>query len=121
MDSPIEKLTNAILLSAIKQRASEIWIHRDADRSLVEFRVDGIARPEMEPPVAIHANLVRRLAIMASLPVYAKGEVASGTIHLLLGGDREAWFGLHVRGHGTELEARLALLTAEQAAERHQV
>jgi general secretion pathway protein E len=121
MDSPIAKLTNAILLSAIKQHASEIWIHRVADRSIVDFRVEGVVRQEMEPPAAIHAHIIRRLAIMASLPVYAKGEVASGTIHLAIGETREAWFDVQVRGHGTELEARLALLTAEQAAERHQV
>ena len=117
----LEKLTYAILLSALKKRASEIWIHRVAERSIVEFRIDGVAQPEMQPPVAMHDFIIRRLAIMASLPVYAKGEVASGTIHLMIGETREAWFDLHVRGHGTEPEARLALLTAEQAAERNQV
>ena len=119
MDSPIAQLTNAILLSALQQGASEIWIHRDADRSVVKFRIHGVERLEMEPSVAIHDFIIRRLAIMASLPVYAKGEVASGTIHLRIGEDRDVWFDLYVRGHGIELEARLALRAAEQAAERN--
>ena len=119
-ESPVTKVTYAILVSALKKRASEIWIHRVGEQALVEFCIDGVAQVEMQPPQKLHEAIIRRLSVMASLPSYAKGHVASGTIHLMIG-ERDAWFELQVRGHGAELEARLSLQTPEQAAKRNEV
>ncbi len=105
-ESPIVKLTYALLLAAAGKRATEIWIRREAGRSLVSFEIDGQWHEEMRPPSALHARIVRRLAVMGSLPTYNKGEYAHGQLVLEIDHRRLA-FELRVRGHGDDLEARL--------------
>ncbi len=109
-DSPVIRITNAILLSAIKQRASMIRI----ERSIVTLTVGGTEREELRPPAAIHAAIVRRLSIMANLPVYAKDQAAEGRIQLLAGDERETHFAVRVAGHGDALRATLVLLRPEE-------
>jgi hypothetical protein len=52
---------------------------------------------------------------MANLPIYPKGMGAEGTIHLLLGDDRHAYFALHVEGHGDDMAANLRVLPPDEA------
>lgn len=101
--SPVATLANAILLSADKKQASQIWIRREG----VSFQRDGEWHPEMELPPALHGPLVRRLGIMGSLPSYGKDEYAQGTIVLMVGETRTLTFDVRVRGHGEALEALL--------------
>jgi type II secretory ATPase GspE/PulE/Tfp pilus assembly ATPase PilB-like protein len=115
-ESPVTKVTYAILLSALKKRASEIWFSRVGDRTIVEFFIDGVTQLEFEPPATLYDAMIRRLSVMASLPVYGKGQFATGAIHLMIA-TRDALFDIEVRGHGSELEARLR--TREQPAERN--
>jgi type II secretory ATPase GspE/PulE/Tfp pilus assembly ATPase PilB-like protein len=114
VDAPVIRLVNAILLSSVKKGASAIRIRHDGTRSIVEFLIDGVAHEEMGPPVKLHAPIIRRLSIMANLPMYAKGEAAVGYIHLSLGGDRHAYFAVRVEGHGDGLEAQLRAITAAE-------
>ena len=108
-DAPIVKLVNAILLSALKKQASAVQIWMDPDgRSIVEFTIDGVMTEEMSPPPELHAPIVRRLGIMASLPMHVGDELAYGRIHLRLG-ERSAFLDLTVRGHGNQMRAQLAV------------
>jgi type II secretory ATPase GspE/PulE/Tfp pilus assembly ATPase PilB-like protein len=110
-DSPIVTLVNAILLAAIKQHATEIAIYTATGADCtIEFTIDGTVHEEMRPERSLLAPIVRRLAIMASLPTYPKGMGAEGTIHLIVGDDRHAYFALYVEGHGDEMAASLRVL-----------
>ena len=52
-EAPVVKLCNAILLSAIKKRASDIHIEPYEKSFRVRFRLDGILQEEMRPPLGI--------------------------------------------------------------------
>ena len=115
-DAPIVTLTNAILLAAVKKRATEIAIYgASAEHCTVEFTVDGAIHEEMRPERRLLAPIIRRLAIMASLPTYPKGMGAEGTIHLIIGDDRHAYFAIYVEGHGEDMAASLRVLVPDEA------
>jgi type II secretory ATPase GspE/PulE/Tfp pilus assembly ATPase PilB-like protein len=109
-EGPLPKIVYAILLSALNKHATEIAVHRVAGQSRVDFLIDGVEHEEMRPPERLHEPIVRRLAVMGSLPTYAKGQSAEGRITLRIGSTREIEFALRVAGHGPELAAFLRVL-----------
>ena len=110
-EGPIPKIVYAILLSALKKSATEIFVHRVDGQPRVDFLIAGVEHEEMRPPERLHEPIVRRLAVLGSLPTYAKGQFAEGRIKLLIGGTREVDFALRVEGHGPGLAAVVRVLT----------
>ncbi len=78
-------MINALLLQALRERASDLHFEPYEARSVVRFRVDGVLRDVIEPPRALHAALVSRLKIMASLDIAEKRLPQDGRIALKLG------------------------------------
>ncbi|MEO8135675.1 MAG: type II secretion system ATPase GspE [Betaproteobacteria bacterium] len=83
--APVVRTINAILLEALRERASDIHIEPFETRSLVRFRIDGVLREVVEPPRALHAALVSRIKIMANLDIAEKRLPQDGRISLKLG------------------------------------
>jgi general secretion pathway protein E len=83
--APVIRMVNALLLQALKERASDLHFEPYESRSVVRFRVDGVLRDVIEPPRALHAALVSRLKIMASLDIAEKRLPQDGRISLKLG------------------------------------
>ena len=79
------RMINALLLQALRERASDLHFEPYEARSVVRFRVDGVLRDVIEPPRALHAALVSRLKIMASLDIAEKRLPQDGRIALKLG------------------------------------
>jgi general secretion pathway protein E len=84
-DAPVIRMINALLLQALRERASDIHFEPYESRSVVRFRVDGVLRDIIEPPRALHAALVSRLKVMASLDIAEKRLPQDGRIALKLG------------------------------------
>src|SRR5438067_3974270 len=84
-DAPVIRMINALLLQALRERASDLHFEPYESRSVVRFRVDGVLRDIIEPPRALHAALVSRLKIMASLDIAEKRLPQDGRIALKLG------------------------------------
>src|SRR5450432_3426115 len=84
-DAPVIRMINALLLQALRERASDIHFEPYEMRSVVRFRVDGVLRDIIEPPRALHAALVSRLKVMASLDIAEKRLPQDGRIALKLG------------------------------------
>jgi general secretion pathway protein E len=78
-------MINALLLQALRERASDLHFEPYDTRSVVRFRVDGVLSDVIEPPRALHAALVSRLKIMASLDIAEKRLPQDGRIALKLG------------------------------------
>jgi general secretion pathway protein E len=78
-------MINALLLQALRERASDLHFEPYEARSVVRFRIDGVLRDVIEPPRALHAALVSRLKIMASLDIAEKRLPQDGRISLKLG------------------------------------
>ena len=83
--APVIRMINALLLQALRERASDLHFEPYEARSVVRFRVDGVLRDIIEPPRALHAALVSRLKIMASLDIAEKRLPQDGRIALKLG------------------------------------
>jgi general secretion pathway protein E len=83
--APVIRMINALLLQALRERASDLHFEPYETRAVVRFRVDGVLRDVIEPPRALHAALVSRLKIMASLDIAEKRLPQDGRIALKLG------------------------------------
>jgi general secretion pathway protein E len=83
--APVIRMINALLLQALRERASDLHFEPYESRSVVRFRVDGVLHDVLEPPRALHAALVSRLKIMASLDIAEKRLPQDGRIALKLG------------------------------------
>jgi general secretion pathway protein E len=83
--APVIRMINALLLQALKERASDLHFEPYETRSVVRFRIDGVLRDVLEPPRALHAALVSRLKIMASLDIAERRLPQDGRITLRLG------------------------------------
>ncbi|MDQ6620233.1 MAG: type II secretion system ATPase GspE [Pseudomonadota bacterium] len=83
--APVVRMVNALLLQAVRERASDVHFEPYETRSVVRFRVDGVLRDVIEPPRALHGALVSRVKIMASLDIAEKRLPQDGRIALKLG------------------------------------
>ena len=83
--APVIRMINALLLQALRERASDVHFEPYEARSVVRFRVDGVLRDVIEPPRALHAALVSRVKIMASLDIAEKRLPQDGRLALKLG------------------------------------
>jgi type IV pilus assembly protein PilB len=95
-DAPVVKLTNHILLSAISQGASDIHIEPYEKMYRVRFRVDGVLREQMQPPLKLRNPLSSRLKIMAKLDISERRLPQDGRIKLKMGGGKEMDFRVSV-------------------------
>jgi len=83
--APVIRMINALLLQALRERASDVHFEPYEARSVVRFRVDGVLRDVLEPPRALHAALVSRVKIMASLDIAERRLPQDGRLTLKLG------------------------------------
>jgi type IV pilus assembly protein PilB len=95
-EAPVVKLCNAILLSAIKKKASDIHVEPYEKQFRVRFRLDGILQEEMRPPIKLRNAITSRLKIMASLDIAERRLPQDGRIKLKIGGNREMDFRVSV-------------------------
>jgi type IV pilus assembly protein PilB len=91
-EAPVVKLCNAVLLSAIKKRASDIHVEPYEKSFRVRFRIDGILQEEMRPPLKLRNAITSRLKIMASMDIAERRLPQDGRIKLKIGKNREMDF-----------------------------
>ncbi len=85
-EAPIIRLLNALLLQAVKERASDIHIEPYEKELDVRLRVDGVLHKVLSPPKIIQDALISRVKIMSHLDIAEKRLPQDGRIRLLLGG-----------------------------------
>jgi general secretion pathway protein E len=85
-EAPIIRLLNALLMEAVKERASDIHIEPYEKGIDVRLRVDGILRKILNPPKIIQDALISRIKIVAGLDIAEKRLPQDGRIRLLIGG-----------------------------------
>lgn len=68
-DSPVVRLVNQLLSSAVTLKASDIHIDPQETKVLVRFRVDGILRTERVLPKHMQGMLIARIKIMSNLDI----------------------------------------------------
>ncbi|HET8584320.1 MAG TPA: GspE/PulE family protein, partial [Casimicrobiaceae bacterium] len=85
--APVIRMINALLLEALRERASDLHFEPYDARAVVRFRIDGMLRDAIEPPRALHGALVSRLKIMAGLDIAEKRLPQDGRIKIRFSDD----------------------------------
>jgi general secretion pathway protein E len=107
-DAPIIRMINALLTHAVRDGASDIHLEAFERSSVVRFRVDGTLRDIVQPRRALHAALVSRIKIMASLDIAEKRLPQDGRIGLRVGGRAiDVRVSTLPTGHGERVVLRL--------------
>ncbi|MBI1367432.1 MAG: type II/IV secretion system protein [Planctomycetes bacterium] len=84
--SPVVKLVNYLIYSAVQDGASDIHIEPDDNRLRVRYRVDGRMFEKLRPPSGMQAAVVSRIKIMANMDISERRLPQDGGIHVLLDG-----------------------------------
>lgn len=69
LDSPIVRLVNQLMSSAVTQKASDIHFDPQEHQVVIRFRVDGMLRTERILPKNTQNTLIARIKIMAKLDI----------------------------------------------------
>ena len=85
-DSPVIKLVNYLIYSAVKNGASDVHIEPDEGMLRVRQRVDGVLYEKLTPPHQMMAPIVSRIKIMAGLDIAERRLPQDGGIHVLMDG-----------------------------------
>ena len=85
-DAPIIRMINALLTQAVRDGASDIHIEAFEHFSLVRFRIDGSLRDVARPRRELHAALLSRIKILASLDIAEKRLPQDGRMALRVAG-----------------------------------
>ena len=84
--SPIINLVNVALLTAIKDKASDIHIEPDKQGTRIRYRIDGMLRDLMKPPPGLHAAVVSRVKVIGRMDIAEKRLPQEGRVRIVAEG-----------------------------------
>jgi type II secretory ATPase GspE/PulE/Tfp pilus assembly ATPase PilB-like protein len=85
--SPVIKLVDSTIYTAIQRRASDIHIETQDDAVHVKYRIDGVLQPAMRPIAKqFHSSIVSRIKVMAELDIAEKRVPQDGRFKLRMPG-----------------------------------
>ena len=85
--SPVIRLVDTTIYTAIQRRASDIHIETGDDAVHVKYRVDGVLQPAMRPiDRRFHSTIISRVKVMAELDIAEKRVPQDGRFKLKLRG-----------------------------------
>ena len=84
--SPVVKLVNFLIYSAVQEGASDIHIEPENGRLRVRYRVDGRLYQKISPPPAMQLAIVSRIKIMSGMDISERRLPQDGDIHVMLDG-----------------------------------
>jgi type IV pilus assembly protein PilB len=68
--SPIIRLVDTTIFTALQKRASDIHIETESDSVLVKYRIDGVLQPAMQPMAKEHhSTIITRIKVMSELDI----------------------------------------------------
>jgi general secretion pathway protein E len=79
---PVVDLVDGLITRSLAEGASDIHVEPHADRLLVRTRVDGFLVKARELPTSLHATIVSRIKIMASLDIAERRVPQDGYIRI---------------------------------------
>jgi type II secretory ATPase GspE/PulE/Tfp pilus assembly ATPase PilB-like protein len=81
--SPIVNLVNVTLLTAIRDGASDIHIEPEKKGTRIRYRIDGVLRDLMKPPIGMHAAIVSRVKVIGKMDIAEKRLPQEGRVHII--------------------------------------
>ena len=86
--APVRKLVNLVLLTAIRDKASDIHFEPFETEYKMRLRVDGVLFELTAPPRHLGAAISSRIKVMANLDIAERRIPQDGRIELALGGNQ---------------------------------
>jgi len=85
--SPVIKLVDSMIYTAIQRRASDIHVETQADAVHVKYRIDGVLQAAMRPiDKQFHSAVLSRIKVMAELDIAEKRVPQDGRFKLRMPG-----------------------------------
>src|SRR6266699_2779705 len=85
--SPVIKLVDSTIFTAIQRRASDIHIETGDDEVNVKYRIDGVLQQAMKPIAKqFHSSIISRIKVMAELDIAEKRVPQDGRFKLKVPG-----------------------------------
>ena len=85
--SPVIRLVDSTIYTAIQRRASDIHIETGDDAVHVKYRIDGVLQPAMRPLAKqFHSSIISRVKVMAELDIAEKRVPQDGRFRLRMPG-----------------------------------
>src|ERR1700732_5074377 len=85
--SPVIRLVDSTIYTAIQRRASDIHIETQDDAVHVKYRIDGVLQPAMRPiGKQFHSSIISRIKVMAELDIAEKRVPQDGRFRLRMPG-----------------------------------
>lgn len=83
--NPVKKLLNLVLLTAIRDHASDIHFEPFEDEYKLRYRIDGVLYDMMPPPRFLAMAIASRIKVMAKLDIAERRLPQDGRISLTVG------------------------------------
>src|SRR4029079_5522756 len=84
--SPIVNLVNVMLLSSVRDKGSDIHIEPDKKGTRIRYRIDGVLRDLMKPPMGMHAAIVSRVKVIGKRDIAEKRLPQEGRVRIVAEG-----------------------------------
>ncbi len=81
-EAPVVKLVNLILVEAVRDRASDIFIEPQDRDVRIRYRIDGVLHEIMRSPKKIQAGLTSRIKIMSGMDIAERRVPQDGRFNL---------------------------------------
>ena len=117
--SPIIRLVDSTIFTAIQRRASDIHVETQDDAVYVKYRIDGVLQPAMRPIAKrFHSSIISRIKVMAELDIAEKRVPQDGRFKLRVPGQDHR---LPRLGHAERPRRRLGHPYSRQAVDQRAV
>jgi type IV pilus assembly protein PilB len=83
-DSPVIKLVNYCIYTAVKDGASDIHVEPGENLLRIRYRIDGRLIEKLRPPHQMHAAVTSRVKIMAGMDISERRLPQDGGIHVMM-------------------------------------
>jgi type IV pilus assembly protein PilB len=84
--SPIVNLVNVMLLTAVKDKASDIHVEPEKKGTRIRYRIDGVLRDMMKPPAGMHAAITSRIKVIGRMDIAEKRLPQEGRVRIVAEG-----------------------------------
>lgn len=112
-EAPVIKITNMILESAIKLKASDILIEPFEKKMRVRLRIDGILQERESPPKSLHSSIISRIKVISNLNIAERRIPQDGRFKIKIRG-REVDFRVSILPSSFGEKAALRVLDKTQ-------
>jgi type IV pilus assembly protein PilB len=81
--SPVVNLVNLSLLTAIRDKASDVHIEPDRKTLRIRYRIDGVLRELLSAPLPMHAGVISRIKVLGKMDIAEKRLPQEGRVRII--------------------------------------